>query len=358
MIHSMNEMLSEILKERSLDWRSCYTRVVSRPPEGRTVVCECSDSQVLDDLRRRMDQAGWGGEQGRIVYEALPSGDVLPAGMIAANSVADVRRAPAHAAELVTQVVYGDPVVPLKTDGDWYLARLDDGYIGWINSWHLCELSIENQKSYNDGAQHRVATNHAVVLKAPEPESLPVTDLVIGTPLQVDDSGKRGWRAIRLPDGKEGFAVSRSIEKRPVRKWMSRDGLSSTGMRFLGIPYIWGGSTPKGFDCSGLIQRIFRLHGLVLPRDTDLQARCGRDRRVNQKDFDADGQKLAVGDLMFFGKTAAKITHVAMILQEGLFLHAFGQVRVGSLDPRSHLFDPQLVNDWQITRDVVTHYNK
>jgi len=358
MIHSLNEMLSEILKERSLDWRSCFTRVVSRPPEGRTVVCESSDREVLAELHRRVDQAGWGGEQGRIVYEALPSGDDLPAGMIAANSVADVRRAPAHAAELVTQVVYGDPVVPLKTGGDWYLARLDDGYIGWIKSWHLCELSVEKQKDYDDDARHRVATNHAIVLSSPEPDSLPVTDLVIGTPVQADDCGKRGWRALRLPDEKEGFAVSRSIEKRPVRKRISREGLSSTGMRFLGIPYIWGGSTPKGFDCSGLIQRIFRLHGLVLPRDTDLQAGCGRDKPASQEGFDATGENLSVGDLMFFGKTPSKITHVAMILPEGLFLHAHGQVRVGSLDPHSHLFDSQMVRDWQITRDVVTDYNK
>ena len=279
MIHTLNEMLSDILTERSLDWRSCFTRVVSQPPDGRTVVCECSDEEVLQELHRRMDGAGWGANASRIVYEALPRAAAgLPNGLIAASSVADVRRSPAHAAELVTQIVYGDAVTPLSTDGDWYLVRLDDGYIGWIRSWHLFGLSIEKQMSYKQKAAYRVASNHAVVLHDPQGDSLPVTDLVIGTAVQAGDFGKRGWRAVRLPDGKEGFLKSRSIEKIPTRKGISREKLSSTGMRFLGIPYIWGGSTPKGFDCSGLIQRIYRLNGLLIPRDTDMQARVGREK--------------------------------------------------------------------------------
>lgn len=357
MIQQLNEMLSDIMAGRELDWRSCFARVVSKPPEGRTVVCECSEAGVLDELRRRVEGAGWGAESGRIAYEALPSSSRgLPAGLIAASSVADVRRSPAHAAELVTQLVYGDAVTPLKMEGEWYLVRLDDGYIGWIRSWHLYELSPEDQVSFRKKAEHRVATNHAVVVHSPENDSLPVTDLVIGTPVEARECGKRGWRASRLPDGKEGFVASRSIERIPVRKRVSRDNLSSTGMRFLGIPYIWGGSTPKGFDCSGLIQRIYRLNGLVIPRDTDLQARIGLEKKVQPADYATAVQSLATGDLLFFGKMPGNITHVAMYLPEGLFLHAYGQVRVGSLDPRSHLFDLELVSAWQTTRDIVSSF--
>jgi cell wall-associated NlpC family hydrolase len=357
MIHQLNEMLSDIMAVRGLDWRTCFARLVSKPPKGKTVVCECSEAGVLDDLRRKVEGAGWGTESGRIAYEALPSpADGLPAGLIAASSVADVRRSPAHTAELVTQLIYGDAVTPLKAEGEWLLARLDDGYIGWIRSWHLYELSPEDQANFQNKAEHRVSTNHAVVLRSPDNDSLPVTDLVIGTRLEVRECGKRGWRASRLPDGKEGFVASRSIEKIPVRKRISRDKLSSTGMRFLGIPYIWGGSTPKGFDCSGLIQRIYRLNGLVIPRDTDMQARVGFEKPVLPADFAAAAQILATGDLLFFGKAPGNITHVAMYLPEGLFLHAYGQVRVGSLDTRSHLFDPELAAGWQITRDIVSFY--
>jgi cell wall-associated NlpC family hydrolase len=351
MIKAINRHLADILAERSLDWRSCYTNVVSQPPDGRTVVCECSDEAVLVELRARM--APVEADVGRLRYQALPGGpDAPPDSLIASSSVADVRRAPNHVSELVTQIIYGDAIKPLKEEGEWYLVRLDDGYIGWIRSWHLSDVSISKQKSYMDRAVHGVAVNHAAVLQSPEADALPVTDLVIGTAVAIADCGKRGWRAVELPDGKEGFVAARSVEKTRVGKRISRDRLSSTGLRFLGIPYIWGGTTPKGFDCSGLIQRIYRLNGAVVPRDADLQSRFGAEKPATSSKA---VQELATGDLIFFGKTAQQITHVAMCLSENLFLHAFGQVRVGSFDPLSQLYEAKLVADWQVTRDFVSY---
>jgi SH3-like domain-containing protein len=348
MIQQINQHLADIMAERSLDWRSCFTSVVSRPPDGRTIVCECSDADVLAELRVRM--ASDADEAAGVSYVALPSAsEALPAGLIASSSVADVRRAPNHASELVTQIIYGDAVEPLKTEGDWFLVRLDDGYIGWIRSWHLSELSPYNQANYAEVARSQIAVNHAVVVRSPDGDALAVTDLVIGTPVEVLECGRRGWRAVRLPDGKEGFISARSIEKIPVRKRISREKLSSTALRFLGIPYIWGGTTPKGFDCSGLIQRVFRLNGVVIPRDADQQSRFGQEKPARS------ARDLATGDLIFIGKTEAQITHVAMILPEALFLHAFGQVRVGSLDPRSPLHEAKLIKDWQISRDIVSY---
>jgi cell wall-associated NlpC family hydrolase len=121
--------------------------------------------------------------------------------------------------------------------------------------------------------------------------------------------------------------------------------LTATGVRFLGIPYLWGGSTPKGFDCSGLVQRIYRLHGVILPRDSDQQSRIGGEKHVASLD------DLAPGDLLFFGRAAQRITHVGMALPDRLFLHAYGQVRVNSLDPAHPLFEPNLARDWRLTRD-------
>jgi cell wall-associated NlpC family hydrolase len=126
---------------------------------------------------------------------------------------------------------------------------------------------------------------------------------------------------------------------------VSRDQLTATGLRFLGIPYLWGGSTPKGFDCSGLVQRIYRLQGLILPRDSDMQAHFGQEKKVDSL------EDLAPGDLLFFGRAAQRITHVAMALPDRLFLHAHGQVRVNSVDPAHPLFEASLARDWRLTRD-------
>jgi hypothetical protein len=278
---------------------------------------------------------------------ALPDATDLPDGLIACSSVVDVRREPAHTSELRTQIIYGDAVEPLKVEGEWVLVRLDDGYVGWIRNWHLSELSPSRHEAWLEDAGSRVASNHAEVFSSPRRESLPVTDLVIGTRIRVTTCGKRGWRSVHLPDGREGFIQTPSIERLPRRRSVSRDRLAATGLRFLGIPYIWGGTTPKGFDCSGVIQRVFRLNGRLLPRDADMQGRFGRQRKM-------DAAALVTGDLLFFGKDADHITHVAMVLPDGLFLHAYGQVRVGSLDPRHPLYEPKLDPILQFARDPLS----
>jgi cell wall-associated NlpC family hydrolase len=116
--------------------------------------------------------------------------------------------------------------------------------------------------------------------------------------------------------------------------------VAATLRRFLGVPYLWGGRSPKGFDCSGLVQFAYGLHGLALPRDSDQQARCG---------VPAEGPE--PGDLLFFGHE--RVTHVAFALSEGDYLHARGAVRCNSLRTESPLYDPDLAALWSDTRRVL-----
>ncbi len=345
MIQNVNDALAAVLEERGLDARTCYARVTSLPPDGSIVELECSDATVADAVVERLRLTEEDARRLRIVK--LPTFDV-PAAMIVSSSVADVRRSPAHPSELVSQAVMGDRVEPLKVDGEWVLARLDDGYIGWIRSWHLIATPPEQIHSFYVRADYRVAVNHSEVLSAPAADALPVTDVVIGTVMAATGRAGRGWVAVDLPDGRSGFVKSAHLEKRRQRKSPSREQLTATGLRFLGIPYLWGGSTPKGFDCSGLIQRTFRLNGRILPRDSDMQARFGAEKAVSSLD------DLQPGDLLFFGRAAQRITHVAMVLPGRLFLHAYGQVRVNSLDPSHPLYDASLARDWRSTRDPLS----
>jgi cell wall-associated NlpC family hydrolase len=135
------------------------------------------------------------------------------------------------------------------------------------------------------------------------------------------------------------------LESSPARPRLTREGLVRTGIRFLGVPYLWGGNTPLGFDCSGLVQRIFRLHGRLLPRDSDQQARIGVLR---------EGTGPAVfepGDLLFFGRSADRVTHVGMVLPDRTFLHAYGQVIVSSLDASHPAFHPGVASIFLQARD-------
>ncbi len=349
MIQEVNDALAAVLEERGLDARTCYARVTSLPPDGWTVELECSDAKVADEVMARLHLSR---DDARRLRVARMPGSGVPVAMIIASSVADVRRAPSHPSELVSQAVMGDLVVPLKIDGEWVLARMDDGYIGWIRSWHLVETTPARREAFEQRAAHRVAVNHSEILSQPSDEALPVSDLVIGTPLAATGPVSGGWLPVELPDGRRGFVRAVHTEKRPARTAVSREQLTATGLRFLGIPYLWGGSTPKGFDCSGLVQRIYRLQGLVLPRDSDMQARFGQEKRITSLD------DLAPGDLLFFGRAAQRITHVAMALPDRLFLHAYGQVRVNSVDPAHPLFEPSLAHDWRLTRDPLAGIQK
>ena len=241
--------------------------------------------------------------------------------------------------------IYGELLEPVKEQGDWTLCRMSDRYLGWVRNWHLAPMSRADHDRYRSAADHRVAANHALVFAGPTEEALPVTDLVIGTCLKIDTCKQKGWSAAELPDGKAGFIRSASVEVTPAPGPPDRDHLAATGMRFLGIPYVWGGTTPKGFDCSGLIQCIFRLNGIELPRDSDLQATVGRMLPAQRP------EALQTGDLLFFGRAADRITHVAMMLSDGLFLHAHGQVRVGSVDPAHGLYEPDILKIWLHSRD-------
>ncbi len=325
------------------------------------MVIECSDRDVLSEVRSSLFKAGVGAE-GEIAFVDLPSaGENFPEIFVAASSVTDVRRHPTHAAELMTQIVYGDAVIPLKREGEWIMVRLDDAYVGWVRSWHLRGLSRSEYESYDRAARHRVRGNVIQVYEGPGEAALPVSDAVVGTPVLVVACDRRGWRRVTLPDGRTGFTKARGLEKRPGPATRPRDrrapgrsrtpagalreSLATTALRFVGVPYVWGGTTPKGFDCSGLTQRLFRLHGIVIPRDSDMQARFGRAK------MPGNVPELQTGELLFFGKSPSQITHVAMYLSDGLFVHAHGQVRVSALFPAHPLFEEKFAGDWQLVRD-------
>lgn len=247
------------------------------------------------------------------------------------SSVADVRREGAHSAELLTQLIMGDAARALKEEGDWRFVRLPDDYHGWIRSWYVREADAREIASYDGAARFVVAANVGYVLSAAEEGSLPVSEAVAGTRI-VAGPPAAGYRAVTLPGGKSGFMREELLAERSEREEPDRRRLVGRATRFIGIPYLWGGTTPKGFDCSGLVQRVFSMEGISLPRDADMQALVGD---LIPKE---DAGSLAPGDLLFFGE-GTRVTHVAISMGEGLYIHSSGEVRISSLLPGDERYE-------------------
>jgi len=228
-------------------------------------------------------------------------------------ALAPVYGDPALPAPQITQAVLGARVEPLALAGTWCRIRLEDGYIGWVHAGYL-------QFGNRDWAYawERATRGEPFVS--------------LGAEL-VDDAGNVfarlpwGARVVRfsqeqyeLPDGRRGIvgtgdvvAVDRLADRFPARG----DSVTRTARRWVGTPYLWGGVTPGGVDCSGLAQAVLWVHGVALPRDSDMQSTRGE--RVAA---DSDFANLKPGDLLFFSETSARVSHVAISLGGSHIVHS------------------------------------
>jgi len=149
-----------------------------------------------------------------------------------------------------------------------------------------------------------------------------------------------------LPDGRRGFV--RASEVQDYAAWKTSrtaapDAIERTARRFMGVPYLWGGTSAKGFDCSGFVKTVLRLNGIEMPRDTDQQALEGTPVTL-----DAGFTQLKKGDLLYFRPAGTvsgpeRITHVAIYVGNMEFIHASGLVWRNSLDPASPIYSESLL---------------
>jgi cell wall-associated NlpC family hydrolase len=256
---------------------------------------------------------------------------------IVAVSVGNVRSNPRHSAELATQAMMGTVAKLLKKQGGWCYVQLPDKYLGWLEDAAMKITNAAGVESWKS-APKVIATNYfAIVREQPGNTSLPVRDAVAGALMkQLHVSGQ--WVAVELPDGRSGYIEKSNVEEyghwKNTRR-LTPENIEKTAKMFLGVPYLWGGTSPKGMDCSGFTKTVYRLNGLELSRDADKQAEGGEEVKPGQS-----FENLKKGDLLFFGRKGTqekpeRITHVGIFLEKLEFINTPGGswVKMNSFDP-------------------------
>jgi gamma-D-glutamyl-L-lysine dipeptidyl-peptidase len=249
-------------------------------------------------------------------------------------SVVNVRTKPLHSAELATQVSLGSNVKILRKSGEWYLVQCEDDYIGWMDDDGVFVMDHLKFDEWNQSTKIIVTSPFSFSYSVEDKNSTPISDVVQGN-LLIKISQDNDFTKVQYPDGREAFISNTDIQEYKI--WLDTrkntfDAISLTAHRMMGIPYVWGGTSIKGLDCSGFTKIVFHSNGIELPRDASQQVQVGEPVDT-QNGFD----NLIPGDLLFFGNKDSssgkeRITHVALYLGDLEFIHASGRVRINSFD--------------------------
>ena len=206
-------------------------------------------------------------------------------------SVAPIRAQHSHQSEMTSQLLYGETFEIIKEAGDFLKIKMDfDGYEGYVS-------------------KHQISTSFEEKIFEIKPEIISETFIIA-----------------HLPEGKmllsRGSEIRLKSDRNTIK--LSLENIAETAKSFLNFPYLWSGRSFFGVDCSGFVQLVYKVHDISLPRDSAHQAQIGEVLSFVEES--------KPGDLAFFENEEGLITHVGMMLNNHEIIHAFGKVRIDSLD--------------------------
>jgi len=248
---------------------------------------------------------------------------------LVARPIVPMFASPNPLSEQVSQALLGMRVLETGGRGDWRLIQTPDGYQGWLATVGLADIPDRWHGPYVE-----VTDLWANLRGKADSKLTPVTQATIGARLPLVSRDEQ-WVEVLLPDSRHVWTEAIRVAEIGERALHSRSprAICSTARRFLGTPYLWGGNSPLGIDCSGFVQIVMRLHGIELLRDANQQAAQG-----------TPSLDPGAADLVFFGPVEQqhRITHVGMMLDGSRFIHAAGSryVRIDRLsdEPYIHQF--------------------
>jgi len=359
-MEKVNSLIQGVKENFAPDKRVAIFNVVAAASEKSFILQGETDlGEAKSELLRMMKESDMKFED---EIEMLPSKNLGDKRFGVINlSVANIRSKPDNPAELATQAILGTPINVLKKDEDgYYLVQTPDGYISYLDNDGFVIMTEEEFNSWKKSDKVIYTNEYGFSFTNPDANSQHVSDLVAGNLLKL--IGEQGnFYRINYPDGREAFI--NKDEAKFFNDWYNSlnptgETILKTAYRFMGIPYLWGGTSTKGMDCSGFTKTVYYLNGIILARDASQQVNTGE--LVDTKD---GWKNLQAGDLLFFGRKAnenrkERITHVAIYIGDGDFIHAAGRVRINSFNKNKSYYSNYRDNMFIRAKRILTSVGK
>ncbi|MBD3287971.1 hypothetical protein GF337_04135 [candidate division KSB1 bacterium] len=271
-------------------------------------------------------------------------------------STAQMRRNPGVSAELINQSMMGAEVRVLRNKDDdvsswWFLCQTEDDYLGWMMKSSLAMGNRDFIEDWRMKDKLIVIVNYAQVFEKKSDDSRVVSDVVRGNILAITDKSWK-WYEVETPDGRKGFIRKKFVEKKEdhFEDRAVTENILNTAFQYLGAPYLWGGASIKGADCSGFTQSVFKFNGILLPRDANMQVNEGEEVPLTN-----NLSHLQPADLLFWGRNEDRITHVGIYIGDKRFIHSDGMVRINSFDPQHEEYNEYRTRTLRVARRILTN---
>ncbi len=335
-IRRLNELSVMVHKKYAPDRRVEFYQLIQQNSNPLTFKLEFSRPESATELKALLSAENLPVQINEVLLPSKDLGEKIYG--IANLSVINTRYGPDHAAEMATQAGLGTPLKILKKERGHYFVRTPDNYLSWTESAGVTLLTKTEFENWQTSEKLIYTDLYGQAYSEASETSLPVSDLVAGNIMQLI-SESNGFYKISFPDKRLAYI---SVKKaRLFDQWKdlpdpSAEEILTTARNFLGIPYLWGGTSIKGLDCSGFTKTSYFLNGIIIPRDASQQALVGDKLDIHEGDtvnIAKSLKTLKAGDLLFFAvnKQTKRVTHTAIYIGNGEFIQAAGLVRINSM---------------------------
>ncbi|PRD48177.1 C40 family peptidase [Sphingobacterium haloxyli] len=335
----VQDLVETTKKEYAPDKRTKLLEIAEADATQDTYKIQTSESDIKEIL-----QAQFAALSGDFKVNLLPEqslGEHIYG--IVNISVANLRTNPSHTAEMASQLLLGTQVDILQEKSSHYRIRTPDGYIAWVPSSSIIRMDKAELSIWNKAPKLLYTGEFGKSYSQPKTSSPRVSDLVYGNifVLLVED---QNFFKVAYPDQRIAYIPKQEavlfVDWLATRQ-ATADNILTSAKSMLGSPYLWGGTSAKGIDCSGFTKISFFMNGYIVPRDASQQIAAGNPIEIldSAENFAPElaMQNLRPADLLFFASNKGKgpnpgITHVALYIGDGAFIHAAGSmVRINNL---------------------------